>query len=202
MDPRPGRASRDACGTIEGRRRRAFSCVLETLPRHLRETWCGNSSSPRSDREERSRAEAFEAASTGGRRRGDRHDLRSRWAGRIRRRQAEPRRPHWRPHGAPFQRGRPGHEKAVPVVSFMARFVDPNASVTAEVATPAELDAARKALRCSIVRDLLDRTSGSSGPLQLVSNAITAFTRNPTASSAISPNCSVVRVTAAATVAG
>jgi arabinofuranosyltransferase len=74
------------------------------------------------------------------------------------------------------KRGKPGHEKVLPMSWFIARFVDPETAVPVEIATAREIDAARQALGCPEVHDLLQRARSPLDPGQAVHNAISAFT--------------------------
>jgi arabinofuranosyltransferase len=82
------------------------------------------------------------------------------------------------PIGSRFRlagRGRPGHEKNVPMEWMVARFADPSAQVPQQFASTDEVRAARVALRCPVVRDALARASGDLTLARIASNAAHAF---------------------------
>lgn len=66
-------------------------------------------------------------------------------------------------------RGRPGHEKALPLAWVVARFGAPGAPLPDGV-TAGDVDAARRALRCGALRDLEVATGAPLTPARFVSN--------------------------------
>jgi arabinofuranosyltransferase len=66
-------------------------------------------------------------------------------------------------------RGRPGHEKGLPLPWLVARFGDPQASVPDGV-SPAAVDAARRALGCGPLRDLQAATTQPLTPSRFLGN--------------------------------
>ena len=87
-------------------------------------------------------------------------------------------------------RGRPGHEKALPLAWVIARFGDPQAPIPAGVSPP-DVDAARRALRCGALHDLEIATTAPLTPTQFFRNIRLAvqlrdfrFTSEPSAAEA------------------
>jgi arabinofuranosyltransferase len=75
------------------------------------------------------------------------------------------------------RRGRPNHEKLLPLAWVVARFADPTAAVPSWVATPQEIEAARTALECPEVRGLFTRASGGFSIRRLAANVQAAITK-------------------------
>jgi arabinofuranosyltransferase len=66
-------------------------------------------------------------------------------------------------------RGRPGHEKSLPLAWVIARFGDPGAPVPDGV-SPSDVDAARRALRCGPLRHLQAATTAPLTPARFARN--------------------------------
>jgi arabinofuranosyltransferase len=66
-------------------------------------------------------------------------------------------------------RGRPGHEKSLPLAWVIARFGDPAAPVPGGV-SPSDVEAARRALRCGALHDLEVATTAPLTPSRFVRN--------------------------------
>ena len=66
-------------------------------------------------------------------------------------------------------RGRPGHEKTLPLPWFVARFGDPAAPIPDGVSRPA-VEAARRALGCGALRDLQTATTARLTPARFLRN--------------------------------
>ncbi len=71
-------------------------------------------------------------------------------------------------------RGRPGHEKLLPLTWVVARFADPTALVPADIVA-GDIAAAREALSCGDLRRLLGATSDPITPGRFAHNIIDAF---------------------------
>ncbi len=71
-------------------------------------------------------------------------------------------------------RGRPGHEKGLPEAWVVARFADPTAFVPAGIVA-GDIAAAREALVCGDIRELLAATSDAMTPGRFARNIIDAF---------------------------
>lgn len=74
-------------------------------------------------------------------------------------------------------RGRPGHEKPLPLAWLLARWADPAWSGAVEGSTRAELEAARVVLRCPAIAELLAATSDPLTPERLWANLTGALGR-------------------------
>jgi arabinofuranosyltransferase len=72
------------------------------------------------------------------------------------------------------KRGRPGHEKFLPVEWFVARFARHDTN-SADVASPAQVAASREALQCPVVRRMLARSSAPLSLGRIAHNVVDAF---------------------------
>jgi len=76
-------------------------------------------------------------------------------------------------HQRLVRRGRPGHEKSLPAAWMLARWASPAAPIPHNVSA-ADIDAARRALRCGPLEDLLAVSSGPLDATRIVDNVLGA----------------------------
>jgi arabinofuranosyltransferase len=82
------------------------------------------------------------------------------------------------------ERGRPGHEKVMPISWMVARLVAPGAVVPPRIATSNAVDAAHRALRCPQIRELLARADAPLTTARIGQNIFSAVAEHRTRISA------------------